>query len=147
MSKRRGMWLVELVALVVTLAACSTTRSMFKSGQTWTLTADPKVPAAQGTVRVAPGSDGNQTVDVEVQHMAPPGKVFDGTSFYVVWLIPPGEGARQNLGVLPIGGDLKGRLTTKTPFRDFDIVITAENAPNDVRPSGNQVMSTSVHLT
>jgi hypothetical protein len=141
---------VVAVSAVLAFGGCATTRTMLssggKTGQTWTLSTSPKVPAAAGQVRVAQGDDGNQTIDVKVEHMAPPAKVFDGTSHYVVWLMPEGNAPPQNVGVLPIGEDLTGHLTAKTPFKNFDIVVTAEAVATAARPSGNRVMNATVRL-
>lgn len=127
--------------------ACSTTRALVGGGgQTWSLAPSPRVPAADGFVRVVPGKDGNQAINIEVHHLAHPAKVFPGAMHYVVWLIPQGDAAAQNLGVLPLGEDLTARLTTKTPYRSFDIVVTAEPATNATQPSENRVLTASIRL-
>jgi hypothetical protein len=147
MKRTAGIWITGAAAAMLAFAGCSTTRTMFSSGnagQTWTLSGSPKVPSAEGKVRVAAGGDGNQTVDVEVEHLAQASKVFAGTTTYVVWVMPQGGAPPQNLGVLQVGEDLKGHLTTKTPFKSFDIVVTAEVDANVAQPSGNRVLSATV---
>jgi hypothetical protein len=134
----------------VVLGGCATTREMMHGGstntQTYTLNTSPKVAAADGKVVVSPGKDGNQTVDINVQRLAQPQKVFEGTSTYVVWLIAP-DGAPTNIGVLPLDSDLKGSLETKTPFKTFQVEVTAESTPSATRPTDdNRVMSASVRL-
>lgn len=140
--------LVATVAVAAVVGGCSTTRALVgsgKTGQSWTLSASPKVPAADGKVRVAQGDDGNQTVDVEVHHLAAPSKVFPEAAHYVVWLKPE-KGPAQNLGVLPIGEDLSGHLTTKTPHKSFDVIVTEETDMTATQPSGNLVLSASIRM-
>lgn len=140
----RGAVLVGLV-----MGGCATTREMMgggNNGQTYTLNASPKVPAAAGQVSVSTEKDGNHTVDIKVQHMAEPQKVFEGASTYVVWLIAPGS-PPTNIGVLPVDKDLKGTLQTKTPFRTFQVEVTAEPTASATQPTDtNRVMSASVRL-
>lgn len=141
---------VAWVMTVTVLPACSTTRSMVGGGgarQTWSLTGSEKVPAAQGRVDVQLGSDGNQKVAVHVKHLAPPSRVFDGAQHYIVWLLPQqGAGAPQNLGVLGLNEKLEGKLTSQTPYRNFEVLITAESQPNATEPSGNRVMTALVNV-
>lgn len=135
-----------LVALVA--GGCATTRNALGmgSGQTWTLNASPRVPAAAGQVSVSTGKDGNQTVNIKVERLASPSRVFEGANTYVVWLIAPGS-PPTNVGVLPLDNDLNGRLETKTPFRSFQVEVTAEPTPAATRPTDtNRVMSASVRL-
>ncbi|HVT07145.1 MAG TPA: hypothetical protein VHO67_06790 [Polyangia bacterium] len=117
-----------------------------RTQQTWTLNTSPRVPAATGKVSVKPGDDGNQTLKLDVERLAAPPRVFDGANTYVVWLIVPGN-APENIGVLPLDDKLNGHLQTKTPFRTFDVLVTAEPSPTATRPNeNNRVMSASVRL-
>ena len=85
--KRLG--LAGALAGSLAFAGCSTTNSMLgRNQQTWTLKALPDVPAAQGKVKVTTVKNGNRDVKVEVEHLALPAEVFQGTSTYVVWLTP-----------------------------------------------------------
>ena len=77
--------------------------------------------------------------------MAPPAKIFDGTSIYVVWLKAK-NGSYQNIGTLAIDKDLNGKLTTKTPFDTFDVLVTAEADASALTPSDNKVMNTKVQV-
>jgi len=111
--------------------------------QTWTMSSTEKIPAAEGKVKVAKEKDGNTKVKVEVQHLAQPSAVFENASTYVVWLKPE-AGPPQNVGVLNVNKDLKGDLETKTAFKDFQVIVTAEKSANVMRPSGQPVMDTRV---
>jgi hypothetical protein len=136
--------IVLAAVLAAQLGACG----MFggKATGEWSLKNAEKVPAAAGQVRVAKGEQGNSVVTIRVEHLAHPGEAFPGTSTYVVWLIP-NEGERpQNVGALQVDSELKGELTTNTPYRSFRIVVTAENEPNATQPSDNRAMTASIAL-
>jgi hypothetical protein len=140
----KGLWIIGGLAGLLAFTGCSS--MMGKKGESWTLSVSPKTPAAEGHVHVTAAKDGNQTVAIEVEHMATPDKAFSGATVYVAWLIPPGGGPPQNLGILSIGEDLKGKLTAITPYKMFDILVTAEAQPNVTAPSGDRVMSATVHV-
>lgn len=108
------------------------------------MTTGPEIPAAQGTVKASPGQNGNTSLAVEVQHLAPPEKVASGATTYVVWAQPPGQTTPQNLGALAVDSDLRGTLDTVTPLQKFDIFITAEPSPTTLSPSNNQLFTASI---
>src|SRR5262245_47998957 len=147
MRKTMGYWFMGGV-MALALGACSTSRTLMSSGevgQVWRLSSAAMVPKAEGSVRAARGSDGNTTIDVDVKQLPPASNVFDGANYYVVWLIPEGGGPAQNMGFLGVGEGEKAHLTTKTPYRNFEIIITAEADANSIQPSANHVMTGSVH--
>ena len=132
-------------ALVGTLAlggACGT-MDRARGMQTWTLNTFDSVQAAKGQVLLGTEKNGNTKVKVEVQHLAPPATVDNDSNAYVVWLQPAG-GEPQNVGVLQVGNDLKGELETRTPFKQFQVIVTAEERPNVRAPSGPPVMNTNI---
>jgi len=118
----------------------------FHSGQAWPMSNAKQVPAASGEVRVVSVDSGNATIDVGVQHLARPADAFPGTQAYVVWLKPYEGGAAQNLGELPLGDDLKGSFRTTTPFKRFQLFITAEQQTNVTSPSDNRALDTAVSI-
>jgi hypothetical protein len=107
----------------------------------------PSQPAAQGTINIGAEKDGNRTVEVRVQHLSAPERATPGARTYVVWLVPRSGGAPQNMGVLSLRDDLSGSLTTTTSYRDFDVLVTAEDNPGATSPSARSVMHASVKLT
>jgi hypothetical protein len=126
------------------LGGCSTTNEMLgRNQQTWTLATSDKIPAAQGEVKVSPQKDGNTKLKVEVQHLAPPTAVNEYASTYVVWL-RPSAGLPQNVGVLKVNDKNKGELEAKTPFKTFDVMVTAEQNATATVPSGDRVLTASV---
>ena len=111
--------------------------------QTWTMNTTDKIPSADGKVKVKAQKDGNTRVKVEVAHLAPPASVFEKAETYVVWLKPE-TGPAQNVGVLKIDKNLKGELETRTAFKDFRVMVTAESSANVTTPGPFHVMNTSV---
>src|SRR5262249_46141995 len=111
--------------------------------QTWSMNTTEKIPSATGKVKVANEKDGNTKVKVEVAHLAPPASVFDEASTYVVWLKPE-TGDAQNVGVLKLDNNLKGELETRTAFKDFSVIVTAEKDANVTIPSPHSVMNTQI---
>lgn len=101
------------------------------------------IPAAQGEVevRASKSQNKNTRVEVRVEHLAEPGAVSPGANTYVVWARPEGGWEVQNLGALRVGDDLSGTLTTVTPFRRFELFITAERSAQVMRPSGAELLS------
>jgi hypothetical protein len=112
--------------------------------QTWTMNTTEKIPSAVGKVKVEPEKDGNAKVKVEVEHLARPNDAFNATT-YVVWL-KPHSGSAQNVGVLNVDKKLKGSLETKTAFKDFTVIVTAEKDANVTTPNGQSVMDTKVYV-
>lgn len=101
------------------------------------------LPAATGQAKVSKDDNGNTRVNVKVQHFAQPQRLQPPKSVYVVWVETP-ERQMYNLGQLRIKDNLEGELTGITPFKVFQIVITAENYPTVTTPSSDVVMWTSV---
>lgn len=132
-------------ALVSTLAlGCAQTNEMLgRDQQTWSLQTAKAVPAAQGKVQVATGEKGNRDIKVEAKHLAQPQEAFPGATTYVVWLKPE-NGRPLNIGVLSPDKDLNAELKTKTPFTSFEIMVTAEETPQPMQPSGQEVLSAQV---
>ena len=110
--------------------------------------ASSRIPAAEGAVTVQDGDNGSTKLAVTVKHMAPPEKVATGASSYVVWLRPlatdTSSEPAQNLGALAVGKDLEGKLNTVTPYRQFDVFVTAEPEPGSTAPTGEQLLTTSI---
>ena len=114
------------------------------NSETWTMNTAESVPAAIGKVKVANQKDGNTDVKVMVEHLAPADNVREQTT-YVVW-IKSDNGIPQNVGILQVGKDRKGSLETKTPFKEFTVMVTAETSPAATVPSGQTVLDTRVTM-
>src|SRR2546423_6836114 len=99
----------------------------------------PNVPAATGHAEIGTDRNGNTTIDLKVQHLAKPENLTPAASTYVVWIQPRG-GAPQNQGALQVNSDLNGEYKGTTPYKNFDILVTAENDAKTNTPSGQEVM-------
>ena len=111
-----------------------------RAPQTWTLVTSPAIPAAQGHLKVAAEKNGNTKLRVEVEHLAPPAAINQEASAYVVWL-RPAAGFPQNIGVLNLNDKREGKLVTQTPFKSFEVTVTAEMSPYATAPSSDRVMT------
>jgi len=58
--------------------------------------------------------------------------------------LPPSDVG--TMGVLQLDSDLKGHLKAHTPYRSFQVIITAEQRANVTAPSNDRVLATSVAL-
>lgn len=105
----------------------------------------PNAPAATGEVVTSRGENDNTEVKVEVEHLAPPQQIASGASVYVVWAMPHSQDPPQNLGALLVDSDRKGKLETKTPLKQFEVVVTPESSASAAQPTGDPVMKTSVN--
>jgi len=129
-----------LVTVLTSVVVCSC------STPSKPLSASNRIPAGQGSVRVRTDSNQNTTLEIAVNHLAPPDRVSLDSKTYVVWIEPIGEESRpQNLGALSIDPNLNGRLETVTPFRSFDLFVTAEPSAITLRPSGERMLWAQVN--
>jgi hypothetical protein len=139
---RRFAWL----GCVTFLAACG----IFGGGGSKNTASTPmqsssNAPAATGSVE-AKREAGNYDLKVAVQHMAPPEKIKEGATTYVVWAEPTAGGSAQNLGQLKLDKDQRsGKLETVAPARPMKVLITAESGADATRPSGEPLLWTEVH--
>lgn len=138
-SEKSRLWLgaPAAAALAMTIGCSRATQLPMRAA--------PAVPAAEGSVKVGEGEDGNTKVDVEVKHLAPADQVAPGATAYVVWAKPDIAGAQpQNLGTMTIDKSLNGDLATITPFRRFELMVTPESSPEAVSPTGQPVLRTFI---
>lgn len=124
-----------LVAGALTLGAgCATTTD-------YDLTAGQETPAATGEVKIKEDDNDNLRLNVEVDHLPNPGSLAAGLSTYVVWLEPTGADRMVNLGELRIDEDKRtGELEATTPYRNFNIYITAEETGQASQPSDRMIL-------
>lgn len=103
------------------------------------------IPAAQGAVKTMGASNDNQRVIVQVNHLAPPEKVENGATTYVVWAQPEGQDTVQNIGALKVDKKLNGSLMTVLPYDSFKVFITAEPTANVTAPTGDELLAANVN--
>lgn len=102
-----------------------------------------QTPAAQGTISVSQGKNGNTKIDVKVKNLAKPSGLQNPAAVYILWVQPEGQQAR-NEGEIVIDSDRSGELKTSTPYKHFQVFITPEHSPTVASPSGPHVLSATV---
>lgn len=105
--------------------------------------AGTETPAAQGTVQIKTGDNGNTNLDIHTHSLASPSSLTPAENVYVVWIKPPDQTA-QNHGQLEVNGKQDGELNIKTPYKRFEIFITAEQNATVQTPEGPRVLSADV---
>jgi hypothetical protein len=123
---------VALVSLVVQLAACAHT--VVAQGTEVT-------PAARAEVKLKLDDNGNTQINIEVEHLSPPGRLEKSAKCYVAW-VRDENGHVTNIGRLKVGKDRTGRLAASSPLQRFTLVITAESDPAVPSPQGPVVVET-----
>lgn len=151
---------ISSLSLSILVAACGSTRTeMRPSAQPAPAPAVTQAPAsanpapAVGTAPaaaparqlVAPGATGhvltslddndNLVLEVELEHLPPPGDLDSSLRTYVVWIRPLTGGQYQNVGQLALDSNRRGALTTTTPHADVDVIVTAEANATPPEPS------------
>jgi hypothetical protein len=107
------------------------------------LVASSLVPAATAKVSYEHDRNGNVTFTISTKHLDAPERLTPAKNSYVVW-IRPTDGQPQNAGALRINNELEGSFSTTTPAPAFDIVITAEDNPKTMQPTGPEIMHGSI---
>jgi hypothetical protein len=100
-------------------------------------------PAAQGTVIARMGSNNNIDVDLKVQSLASPSSLTPPANVYVVWIQPPDHNP-QNHGQLSVSQNQNGELHTGTPYKRFQVFVTAEQNAQVQEPEGPKVLQADV---
>jgi hypothetical protein len=106
-------------------------------------TAAPNVPAARGHVEFSSDKNGNNKVQIKVEHLAPPGNLTPARNSYVIWVQQPnGDPTVQDL--LRVDKNLKAEFETTIPWNNFDVFVTAEDAASPQAPAGPEVLRATI---
>jgi hypothetical protein len=100
-------------------------------------------PAAEGKVITSNDRNSNTSVEVSVKHMATPQSLTPAKQTYLVWVQPRGKDP-ELLGALRVNGDLEGTLKATTPYKDFDVLVTAEDSMRPEMPSSTVILKGTV---
>jgi hypothetical protein len=101
-------------------------------------------PAATAVVHANSDRNGNLDITLDARHLAPPDRLTPPHSVYVIWIQAPNK-SPEELGVLRVNtDDMAGSFRTKTPYKSFDIFVTAEDNPKPDTPSGTEVLRGTV---
>jgi len=128
----------QFLVLVAALCLCGVAFA-----KKFPVTASPTVPAARGELDISHDKNGNERVKLELEHLADPASLTPPGGTYVVWIQSRG-GNPENQGRLKVDKNLKASFETVTPYKDFQLTITAELDPTAKTPSGMQVLSVNV---
>jgi len=132
--RQRHIVLFVIFNLLLTLAAFGREDRLTNTGAT---------PAAMGKVITDNDRNGNTGIEVQVKHMASPESLTPAKTSYVVWIQARGKDP-EALGVLRVNEGLEGSLKATTPYKDFDIFITAEENPKPEMPSSMMVLKGTI---
>ena len=128
------------LALLVAIAFLLTTAAWSREDR---LTNTGLTPAAQGKVTTSTDRNGNTEVEVKVEHLATPQSLTPARQTYLVWVQPRGQQA-QLLGALRVNSDLQGSLKGTTTFKDFEVLVTAEDNTKPDIPSDSVILKGTV---
>ena len=107
------------------------------------LTNTGAAPAAEGKVITDNDRNGNTGVEIQVKHMATPQSLTPPKQTYLVWVQPRGKDP-ELLGALRVNSDLQGSLKAATTYKDFDVLITAEDSTKPEMPSSMVILKGTV---
>jgi len=107
------------------------------------MTAASIVPGARAEIAISKDKNGNTKLKMRVQHLANLGNLTPRASAYVVWLQERG-GNSENQGQLKMDKNLKATFQTVTPFKSFDVIVTAEQDFRVTGPSGPEVLKATI---
>ena len=123
--------LLYLLILTIFLGGCSQKITFKKSRM---------VPAAELNVKIDQAPTHNYNIELNVENLALPQDLTPAKNTYVVWIVS--SKGSFNVGQLVTDKNLKGTLSTITPYKPTSIIITAEEDPEVTYP-GMQVALTS----
>jgi hypothetical protein len=101
-------------------------------------------PSAVGTVDYHHDRNGNTSMELKVDHLAPPINLQPSKQVYVVWVQAPGQ-APQNKGALKVNDDQRGSIKLLSPYPAFDVFVTAEDNEHVSAPTGPEVLHGTVN--
>ena len=107
------------------------------------MTAALIVPGARAEVAISKDKNGNTRVKMTVQHLANLENLTPRASAYIIWLQERG-GNSENQGQLKMDKNLKATFETVTPFKSFDVFVTAEQDSRVKGPSGPEVLKATI---
>ena len=132
--KNRSTGLIVVLSFLLVVSAWAREDRLTNTGAT---------PAAEGKVITDNDRNGNTGITVEVKHMAAPQSLTPAKTAYLVWVQPRGKDP-ELLGALRVNSDLEGSLRATTTYKDFDILITAEDSMHASFPSSLVILKGTV---
>jgi len=108
------------------------------------MTAASIVPGARGEVVISKDDNGNTRLKMSVQHLANLENLTPRAAAYVVWLQERGGKPAENQGQLKMDKNLKATFEAVTPYKSFDVFVTAEQDARATSPSGQEVLKATI---
>lgn len=115
-----------MAALAVLLVACSTTSMLVPTSQS---------QAAIGQIKAHVDGNNNTVLRVDVEHLVQPTRMSPDLTAYVVWIRPAAGGNFVRAGQLAPDPGGRGSFSTSTPWRDVELIVTAESTPVVANPA------------
>jgi hypothetical protein len=100
-------------------------------------------PAAEGKVVTGADANGNTAIEIHVKHLAGADKLTPPRQVYLVWVQARGKDP-ELLGVIRVNDKLEGSLKSSTPYKTFDILVSAEDSAQAITPSSTVVLKGTV---
>lgn len=105
----------------------------------YNIRANKVASGADATISVSADDAGNRNLSMAVEHLPPPNTLDSKGKHYVVWVIPQ-RGEAKLLGIMEFDReDREGILKAKTPFKDFQVLMTMETGPRPNEPSDTEI--------
>ena len=130
----------KLYTICLTFALLST---LAYAAKKYPMTAASIVPGARAEVAINKDKNGNTKLNMTVQGLANLENLTPRASAYVVWLQERGGNA-ENQGQLKMDKNLKATFETTTPFKSFEVFVTAEQDARGKGPNGPEVLRATI---
>lgn len=129
-----------LLSIALLLAACG-------GPLKYSVASSAKAPGADAKIVADVKKDQNETaLDIKVENLAPPSRVLEGSSVYVVWQRKDDKAKWSRIGSLKFDeGARKGNFTGSVPETAFDLEISAEKDASAESPSGDAIFAQHVN--
>jgi len=106
-----------------------------------------KAPDADAEIVADVNEDTNTSLlEIRIQHLAPPGRVQEGSNSFVVWYRKDSSGSWTRVGTLKYDEDdrVAELAGVSVPLVAFELSITAEDSETPESPSPNVVFAQKV---
>jgi hypothetical protein len=121
----------QVLALSIALSLMVTTGCATK----YALQPADRTPAATGQIKANTDANGNRELEISVKHLPPASSLDQTFRTFVVWVRPGADATFRNVGQLRLDDDRRGELSTTTPYKSFDVMVTAEASGTSLSPS------------
>lgn len=127
------------LALLLAVAACG-------GPLKYQVASTEKAPGADAKIVADVKSEQGLTqVEIDAQHLPPPGRVTEGATTFVVWQRKDASGQWARLGGLEYDEAARtGKWMGSVPHTAFELVVSAEKQADVGSPSGDTVFKQSV---